>query len=779
MVATKPNLDLPRGCIVIEDLDSPNIQRWWNLGIEESIKRGATAVAVLNDDLVINNKTLPTLHAELNRTGATIASPTRPDWGPGHYKNSNIFPYTPVIWGCLWMLDTAASLHTDPQYVWWYGDSDLDIKARRDYAGIVTANVYYEHFFPGEGTNNSSSLTAQTARDAETFESNYRDFLKISRSTPPRKLFIQTQQFPARKNSESEYREDYFRYVDRSGDPERDRVVMVEPNRELHQSLEDLWSTWRNLLIVEKHLTTEHEPTSITMYRTSPEALVQSRQSIFSIEVQRFGPQLELQKLTVPTVSLSDLVKEVTPGAELSVLAFDSRANSITEMTQTESTPHEFIAIAAGLDEPSLFTEAKKLGLHFTGRPWGQAHSTAAFSHKRGKWSRTIKTLGGHAVSKLVDAREDLRSSSTAGDTFRTRVTREFSKADLLDKDHGRAPREVSPRRVDTLLNRVAGITNAPEPGDSEWQVQVDHDSEVHALAEKCFETHGVWPLSMSIPTHIAVNPHPTELVSPIVPGYPYAFHTEADYLAKYAESYFALTHRKAGWDCFRHVEIMASGSVPLMPDSSEIPEFSMIHYPKRALEKIAQKAANQRGIPSWELRQELRAFFLRHLTTKSMAAYILKAANIPPDASVLFLDANLPSNPEYISTLTAIGLKENLGHNCTLYPTADFLYQGSQIDTKGFYGRGFGYGKKIDSIHRTPHESAKVASHTDTFDYKDFDYAVVGSITRNAALTASLFIHFPPSRIVLIHGEDLPPTAAETHRLRTSGAHVFIRSIH
>jgi hypothetical protein len=283
----------------------------------------------------------------------------------------------------------------------------------------------------------------------------------------------------------------------------------------------------------------------------------------------------------------------------------------------------------------------------------------------------------------------------------------------------------------------------------------------------------------MSIPTHIALNPHPTELVSPIVPGYPYSFHSEADYLAKYAESYFALTHRKAGWDCFRHVEIMASGSVPLMPDASEIPEFSMVHYPKHALAKIARKVAVERGRPSWELRSELRAFFLKHLTTKSMAAYILEAAGIPPDASVLFLDANLPSNPEYISTLTAIGLKENLGSNCTLHPTADFLYQDSHIDTQGFYGRGFGYGKKIEPTHRAHHELAEVTSLTNSVDYKDFDYAVVGSITRNVQLTASLFNHFPPSRIVLIHGEDLPPTTAETHHLRTSGAHVFVRSIH
>jgi len=780
LIATRPNLDLPRECIIVEDLGPPNIQRWWGLGIEESTKRGATAVAVLNDDLVINKKTLPFLHSELNRTGATIASPTRPDWEPGHYRNSNIFPYTPVIWGCLWMLDTAAALRPDPQYVWWYGDSDLDIRARRDCAGIVTADVYYEHFFPGEGTSNSSSLAAQTVRDGETFESNYRDFLKISRSTAPRKLFVQTQQFPARKNSESDYREDFFHYVARSGDPERDRVVLVEPNNQLHESLKDLWSTWQNVLIVEKHLTIEHEPPHITMYRTSPDVLVQSRQSIFSIEVQRFGPQFELQELPVPTGSLSDLVNEVTPGAKLSVLAFDSRTNSITEMIQTRLMHDEIIAIAAGVDERALFTEASELGLHFTGRPWGQAHSTAAFSYKRGNWSRTVKTLAGHVISKLVDAREGLRSSSTAGDIFRTRVTREFSKADLLDKDHGRSPREISPRRIDTLLNRAAGTTNAPEPNDSEWQVPVDQDSDIHELAIKCFDTHGVWPLSMSIPAHIALNLHPTELVSPIIPGYPYTFHSEADYLAKYAESYFALTHRKAGWDCFRHVEIMASGSVPLMPDASEIPEFSMVHYPKRALAKIAQKISAERGRPSWELRCELRAFFLKHLTTKSMAAYILNTAKIPNDASVLFLDENLPSNPEYISTLTAIGLKENLGSNCVLHFPGDFLYSDSKAATQHFYGRGFGYVKKLDPSLRSSWENSFHRSlTTDSINFTKYDFVVIGSISRNEGLTQMVLEKFPHNQILLLHGEDTPPTLRVLRLLGTSGAQVFTRSVH
>ena len=65
IIRTKPNVDVPSGCIVVDDFEPPNIQRWWKRGIDESAARGATAVAVLNDDLRIEPDTLEKLHDEL------------------------------------------------------------------------------------------------------------------------------------------------------------------------------------------------------------------------------------------------------------------------------------------------------------------------------------------------------------------------------------------------------------------------------------------------------------------------------------------------------------------------------------------------------------------------------------------------------------------------------------------------------------------------------------------------------------------------------------------
>ena len=189
IIATATGVTVPEGCIVIEDLGPRNIQRWWTTGIEESKSRGAAVVAVVNDDIRLTPQTLPQLREALESTGATIASPSRPPRRDRRHRRP-LVPYSPRIWGCLWLLDASSSLRPDPRYVWWYGDCDLDIRARRDFRGVVTRDVEYEHYYPGEGTGLSAELTAQTDKDAETFQQDHARLLTLSRlATAPRRFF--------------------------------------------------------------------------------------------------------------------------------------------------------------------------------------------------------------------------------------------------------------------------------------------------------------------------------------------------------------------------------------------------------------------------------------------------------------------------------------------------------------------------------------------------------------------------------------------------------------
>lgn len=179
ILATRPGVVVPDGVVVVEDFEGPNIQRWWSRGIEEAQRRGATVVAVVNDDIRLTPSTLPLLAEALESSGAAIASPSRPPFRDGLHKRP-LIPYEPRLWGSLWVLRLSSGLLPDPRYVWWYGDNDLDIRARRDHGGVVLRAVEYEHLHPGEGTGQSVELTAQTDRDAKTFEQDYARLIRLS-----------------------------------------------------------------------------------------------------------------------------------------------------------------------------------------------------------------------------------------------------------------------------------------------------------------------------------------------------------------------------------------------------------------------------------------------------------------------------------------------------------------------------------------------------------------------------------------------------------------------
>lgn len=180
VVTTKEGVKLPHGVVEVVDLETPNIQRWWNSGIEEANRRGATVVAVVNDDIKVSPDTFPLLAKALKQTGATIASPSRPPSKDKKY-GLPLTPYSPRIWGCLWVLDATSTLRANEKYVWWYGDCDLDIRARRDFGGVVNVNVDFEHLHSGEGTAKSAALQAQSDKDAITYQVDYARLITMTR----------------------------------------------------------------------------------------------------------------------------------------------------------------------------------------------------------------------------------------------------------------------------------------------------------------------------------------------------------------------------------------------------------------------------------------------------------------------------------------------------------------------------------------------------------------------------------------------------------------------
>jgi hypothetical protein len=180
IVTTKPGIEIPEGTRRIEDFGELNIQRWWSRGIEHAERFGAKHVAVVNDDVSLDRETLPLLSQALTSTGAAIASPSRKPFRNGLHKG-RLVPYEPRLWGSLWMLNVASGLRPNQTYRWWYGDNDLDIRARKRFGGVVLVPVTFEHHHPGEQTGQLTDLQTLTDQDARLFEMQYRKLLRNSR----------------------------------------------------------------------------------------------------------------------------------------------------------------------------------------------------------------------------------------------------------------------------------------------------------------------------------------------------------------------------------------------------------------------------------------------------------------------------------------------------------------------------------------------------------------------------------------------------------------------
>ena len=79
-----------------------------------------------------------------------------------------------------------------------------------------------------------------------------------------------------------------------------------------------------------------------------------------------------------------------------------------------------------------------------------------------------------------------------------------------------------------------------------------------------------------------------------------YIYQAEKEYYRQYSRSLFAFTMKKAGWDCMRHYEILASNSVPYFWGIENKPSTIMHNWPiklqldaNRLFEKLNQSYPN------------------------------------------------------------------------------------------------------------------------------------------------------------------------------------------
>jgi hypothetical protein len=140
-------------------------------------------------------------------------------------------------------------------------------------------------------------------------------------------------------------------------------------------------------------------------------------------------------------------------------------------------------------------------------------------------------------------------------------------------------------------------------------------------------------PISFAFPEELLIveEPKKEQLLAKLTTAENgYLFYDQNEYYNEFKKSYFALTKKKAGWDCMRHYEIILNGALPLMKDFHELPKLTMVHWDRNLLKESIELFWSYR----MENRQdnyynEIRSKFIEHakkdLTTKAMFNYILE----------------------------------------------------------------------------------------------------------------------------------------------------------
>jgi hypothetical protein len=606
-------------------------------------------------------------------------------------------------------------------------------------------------------------------------------------------LFVQLESASGPGGSGEGFRVGFHRWVvDHGG--EDSQAVILEVNEALIPDLAQLWGDVAGTqILLGTYASHSHDVSEATLFQTLGGDLNPPVVSWRRFVAEITDPNTCPAQVSIPMVSV-DAIRSVVSTTEIDVamLSLDSasRSASLFSVDDFRRFNAREISLTSGVEgaeskdvERRLREEIRTLGYRFSGTSWGPAGTTLKFTRATSV-AQLVETAGGAlralAGQRVVDARESLPSLRGGVHSLSLKIGswRRVNRSSTID--YGQQKSLVGiPLEAAIDLAEFLDAGDVSDDESYEPSFNLEHEQRrIDEEARDCHSRYGVWPISFSHPRLTVPDAHSIErAVSRVIPGAPYAFDDEDAYLDQYAKAAIGITHRKAGWDCFRHVEILAAGSVPLMPDIGAVPKFSMIHYPKEQLAVVASTAIGSRVLPGPSLRRSLHQYADRFLASDAMAAYMLRVTDLSDARSVLFLDQALTDLADYLSLTSLIGFKKLYGNQCIELPEIDYIYEDTSIETRCLYGRGFGYSRTTSRSARTPADLTNVSVREAITSFVP-DVVVIGSIARNVDLGEEVAQMFPTSRTIWIHGEDFPPSDDEVEVLRNSGAHIFVRSI-
>jgi hypothetical protein len=136
-------------------------------------------------------------------------------------------------------------------------------------------------------------------------------------------------------------------------------------------------------------------------------------------------------------------------------------------------------------------------------------------------------------------------------------------------------------------------------------------------------------PITFAIPESQLISKcvDKTKLFGTVIPNdtSTYVFNSESEYYYDYATSYYGVSHKKAGWDCMRHYEILANKCIPFFADLEHCPKNTLSTFPKEIILETNQYAKENKIHPDYEkINNTLFEYTRNHLTTKSLIKKLL-----------------------------------------------------------------------------------------------------------------------------------------------------------
>lgn len=294
-----------------------------------------------------------------------------------------------------------------------------------------------------------------------------------------------------------------------------------------------------------------------------------------------------------------------------------------------------------------------------------------------------------------------------------------------------------------------------------------------------------LYPITFSIPLCKIVDsiPDKKRILSSLIPGdsSTYIYNTEEEYYNQYKESMFAITKKKAGWDCLRHYEILACGTIPVFTDINFCPINTMALWPKDLLNQANLlynkiKLYTIDTIPDnlqkdyYMLLDELMQYLHNHLTTTCIAKYVLSKTNMQAQ-KILYLSAC--TNPDYLRCLTLIGFKELFGANCHDYCKIPHIYNDySSADSKLLYGKGITYTKNVKAESYVTLTEQEILENIKN---KKYDLIIYGSYHRGMPFYHDAIKFYTTDKIVIMCGEDIH-YCESLHEFLNKGHPIFVR---